>query len=230
MFDKYSAGYKEMIDEADIAIEVDDIENDIFFNIQDFLYNQDNQSNQFSHSIYLTDKYRYDNRHIDIIYPGISYPGGHKSLITRSDTIRFLLSLYSDKHHLENIEKIVLRPRYIEVNGIELVSLYIRRKRLLVYYLHNHYLYPVNEVESEVYSKSILNNISCMSDCRLSNKDTRSNEKRITRIPPLWHILSLVSYSPDNKIDKFLFKKNNTIKDNTAVLEDISLYYGRQGF
>lgn len=229
MFDKDGTAYRENIEE-NIAIEVDDIENDISFNIQNLLYDQYYLLNQFNQSAYLTDKYRQNNFNIDILYPGIAYTGASRSLIIRPDAIRFLLSLYPDKNQLENIEKIILRPRYIEVNGIELVSLYVRRKRILVYYLHNPYLYPINEYESETYSRSIISKMSCMPDCVFSGKNKRVYENLITRIPPLWYILSLIKYSPDNMIDKFLFKKNNTMKDNTALLGDISLYYSRQGY
>ena len=85
-------------------------------------------------SLYITDRYKNRDFSIDIIYPELGYPG-NQTLIMTPDRLRFLLSFYPYKGDLEKVEKIVLRPRYVEAGNIELAALYLKKKKILVLYL-----------------------------------------------------------------------------------------------
>ncbi len=205
-----------------IQLEIEDIESDIHEEIDDLI-------NYRFHGLYLTDKFKYNNHGIDIIYPGITYPG-NKSIIKNPDYIRFLLSQYPQKEKLKEIDKIILRPRHVEINDITLVSMYIRNRKILVYNLHDPHFYPIDNSELSAYSlipffnSPIINSESYWSKCIDTNKN-------ILKIPPLWYFLSIISFSPDNKIDKFFVinreKKGNTIPER---LRNISLFYSRLGY
>ncbi len=205
-----------------IQLEIEDIEDDIFSDINNLLKDRFDR-------LFLTDKFKCNGRGIDIIYPGISYPG-NRSLIKGPDHIRFLLSLYPHKERLKNIDRIILQPRHVEINNIELVSVYIRREKILVLYLHHPHSYTLDGTEDHEYSfmpfffPQFVNN-------ELSREQGAGPGKVISKIPPLWYILSIVSFSPDNKIDKFFIIDNEKREKNISEnLEKTSLFYSRYGY
>lgn len=212
--------YKDIIG-GDIHTEVSDIEDDISLDIDNLLKNRFDK-------MYHVDKFKHKTHNIDIIYPKMPYTG-KKSLLKGPDYIRFLLSLYPNVKDFENIEKIVLRPRYFEINNIELMAIYIRNKKLMVMYLHHPYYYPIDDKFIE-YTEFFPPELS-----RITNKHPQMNQNKNESniiIPPLWYLLSMISYSGDNKIDKFFLKCEKEMKDNAEVqsLCEISFYYSRFGY
>ena len=59
-----------------------------------------------------------------------------------ADQIRFLLSLYPEKRDLTAIDRIILRPRHIEAGRVELMALFLRKKKTLVHYRRGPHYYP----------------------------------------------------------------------------------------
>jgi hypothetical protein len=124
-----------------------EIEDDITYDIDQLL------KNRFE-KLYLTDRYKTESKSIDIIHPALYYPE-KRSLITTSDKIRFLMSLYPDKSSLRHIDRIVLRPRYIELNSIELTALYLKKDRILVLYLCHPHMYQMEHLRISGQSRFI---------------------------------------------------------------------------
>lgn len=180
--------------------------------------------------LYTHDKFKSNGYCTDIISPKILYPGNRR-LIKGPDYIKFLLSLYPCKNELDHLDRIILRPRHVEINETELLSLYLRREKILIIYLHRPHCYPVSE--------SLYNEFSFFLPLRLMNfgssemvKSERKKSKRNCNvIPPLWYIMSIISSSHENRIDKFFIKMNEKKGENfTEILDKISLFYSRIGY
>ncbi len=221
-FEKDIQGSDPQKGEGAILLEIDDIEHDLSSDIKYIL-------NDRSGRLFLTDRFKCGRHCIDIVYPRLFYPG-NKSPIEQPDYIRFLLSLYPDAEKLEDIDTIILQPRHIEMNGVELVSVYIRSMKILVLYLHRNYLHPVESAASGDYSfipffiPQYIQGDATWSGCV-------DSFRCVKRIPPLWHILSVISFAPDNRVDKFFLSCRDD--GSAAILENldnISSYYARHGY
>lgn len=223
MFDiaEYYNEYSAINYRDSIGPEIENIDDDISADIDNIL------NNQF-HTLYSKDKFKYHGHGVDIIYPKISFPE-NRTLIKGPDHIRFLLSLYPQKRRLDNLDKIILRPRHIEVKKVELISLYIRRKKILVYYLHHPHFYKIDDLSIHEYSEFIPFYLPQLFNRELFRDSISSLHTNM--IPPLWYILSMISFSPDNKIDKFFIINNKRDKDNiSGILDKICLFYSRYGY
>ena len=210
-----------------------DIEEDITRDVDSML------TNRFD-NLYIRDRYKNNDISMEIIFPRLSYPG-NKSLIISPDKIRFLLSFYPERNNLKFIEKLVIRPRYIEIENIELVSLYMNIKKILVLYLTHPFFYKIED--EGMNKKFISNDIQNVIKMKLMGNKTDSREAGTIKAHPLWYIISTISRSADagtagkiqqdmnnRKIDKFFIKRGSI--DNTTYqnLNDISLYYSRHGY
>lgn len=82
-------------------------------------------------SLYRKDWYHHSEGRICITTPRM----GTSRHIPLSDTIRHHLSLVADKNLLHHISHIVMRPRFIQSNGIELSAIYLPSQKVLVMYL-----------------------------------------------------------------------------------------------
>lgn len=218
MFDikEYYNNYKSI----DLDHEIVNINDDINDDIENLL------SSRFDR-LYARDRFKYSNYSIDIIHPTLSY-NGNKSIMTTADKVRYLLSFYPDKTKFENIDKIVLRPRFIEVNNVELVSLYLREKKIIVMYMIHPHLYQINS-QGHRHSDFISLDLDRMLEHKATGPEKNNSESDIF-IHPLWYVISNTSYKKDDKIDKFFIKKemmNNTIYE---MLIDASFYYSRHGY
>ena len=225
MFDieEYYKDYNKIQSDKPLQLEVENIDVDIYNDIDNLI------KNRFD-NFYLVDKFKYNKSGIDIIHPRIIYNGG-KGLIKGADYIRFLLSIYPQKGELENINKIVLRPRHIEIGNIELMSLYIRYKKILVIYLHHPHLYSVKDSKFNEYSEFIPFHLTELSNKNLFERMPQIKEGNDIRIPPLWYMISIISHSSDNLIDKFFIKKpSNSNSIISQTLDEISFFYFRHGF
>ena len=85
-------------------------------------------------SLYLADRYKNGGAAIDLIYPALPHPSLYYYILS-PDRARFILSLYPRKSDLSRVNKIVMRPRYIEAGDVELAALYVKGSRTLVLYL-----------------------------------------------------------------------------------------------
>ena len=221
MFDiKDYLDYKNLKSDV-IDYDVDDLDTDLNDDINTLL------TNRFDR-LYLHDRYRYGNKNINIIYPSLAYPG-NQSLILSADKIRYLLSFYPDKNELGKINKIVLRPRFIEAGDIELVSLYMRQKRILVMYLIHPHLYRIKSSRFSRYSDFISIDLESIANSKITGKKIKKDDDSEIFIHPLWYIISVIPFGGDNKIDKFFIRKRIN-RGRYEALNDISYFYSRHGY
>jgi hypothetical protein len=207
-------------DERGIAI--DEIEDDISKDIDSIL------KNRFD-SLYLKERFKHGSDGVDIVYPRVVFPG-NKNIFRGPDHIRYLLSLYPCKSDLGNVEKVVLRPRHVDIGGIELMALYLRQRGIVVLYLHHPHLYVVRGSKFSEYAEHAgLGSASPVADNQsaLLRADLKSEKV----IPPLWYILSIVSRSAENLIDKFFIRKDpHQGREISRVLDELSFFYSRHGY
>ncbi len=209
--------YRTMKD-LEIKVEAGDIDSGLFIDIDNLLQNRFNR-------LYLTDRFRRGSDKVDIVYPALSYSGA-RSLQKGPNHVRFLLSLYPYAADLENIDKIVLRPRYVEMNDIELLAIYLRKKKVLVQYLHHPFFYDINDSKFREYSEFKPLNLSRISNTQLLIRPS-SGEAPTFKVPPLWYVMSIVSHSDDDRVDKFFLKRSGPPDPR---ITEISYFYSRHGY
>ncbi len=187
-------------------------------------------------SLYLTDRYKNSGISAEILYPKLTYPG-NRSLIITPDKIRFLLSFYPEKSEIKLIEKIVIRPRYIEIENVELVSLYIARNRLLVLYLTHPFFYRLDDGAKN--KKFLSADIQNFIRTKLLGNKFDAKESYKIKAHPLWYIISTISQSAgdtankageNNGMEKFFVKRSAVDNITYESLNDISLFYSRHGY
>ncbi|MCP4134925.1 MAG: hypothetical protein GY754_28380 [bacterium] len=220
----------------DVEYNMAEIESDISYDIDSLL-------NDRFDKLYMRDSYRHEEGTIEIISPKLMYPN-NKSLLLAPDRIRFLLSFYPKRTGLKNIERIVLRPRYIEVGNIELLSLYMKQKKILVLYLYHPHSYTIQAEKFRNNDKSdefVPIDIEQIMDKKLPTRlheqeespeveETGEKKPKKVEVPPLWYILSTISPAEDDQIDKFFIKKSLVNNEVYEILNDISFYYSRHGY
>lgn len=204
-----------------IQYDIEDLDSELDDDIQHLL------TNRFDR-LYLTDRYRYGSKNISIIHPSVAYPG-NQSLLLNSDKIRYLLSFYPDKSALNKINKIVLRPRFIEAGDIELVSLYLRDKGIIVMYLIHPHLYKVKSSMFSRYSDFISIDLESIASSKITGKKIKKDDDTEIFIHPLWYVLSIIPDTVDSKIDKFFIRRRMN-KERYEALNDISYFYSRHGY
>ncbi len=217
---------KEYLDNNGSAVEIPD------YDMEELDYSLTEDIDRLLNSrfgrLYLSDKYRYLNNNISIIYPSLAYPGS-QSLLLSPDKIRYLLSFYPDKSDLLKIDKIVLRPRFIEVGDVELVSLYLRRKKILVMYLIHPHLYTIRSGRFSRNAEFITIDIDSIASNKITGKKVRKDDDSDLYVHPLWYILSVAPYGDEDRIDKFFIKRAMS-PASRGVLDDISFFYSRHGY
>ncbi len=205
-----------------ILKEAGSIEEDISLDIDNLFKNRFDR-------LYVVDRFKRNSRAIDIIYPKLPYPG-RKLLIKGPDHIRFLLSLYPHPDDFDNVDKIVLRPRYIEAGSIELLGLYLRRKKILVLYLHHPFFYSIDS-KFRHYAEFMPLDMSRLTSGNVPGTLNAQGDDMQPKVPPLWYIISLISHSDDGVIDKFFLKRENgSERGNYHYLNEISFFYSRHGY
>jgi len=179
-------------------------------------------------SLYRRDRYKHGTSVIDIVYPSLQYPGNN-TIVMNPDRIRYLLSFYPQKSDFTRIDKIVMRPRYIEIGNIELVSLYLRRKKILVLYLFHPHFYKMRYAQSGECDENGVNLEEIMAG-KLVDESVRRDENSDMCVHPLWYLLSVIGSGNDDLIDKFFIKKDTLSGGMYEILNDISFYYSRHGY
>lgn len=201
----------------DMQMEISDIENDISTDIDDLI------AGRFD-SLYCMDVYKKHHISIEIIYPRMQY-ARHKMLVKSPDYFRFLLSLYPFDSDLENIQKIVIRPRHVVLGGVELVGLYLHKKKVLTTYLHQPHFYSLKASRFAEYSELT----SLMHVWQEKKSKAHINEHDPLLIHPLWYMLSIIEPSSYEKVDKFLLRCAAAPKV-AAALDEVSFYYTQHGY
>lgn len=201
-----------------------DIGHDIVSEIDDILDNS-------SGNLYISDRYKSGEHLIEIFYPAAGYPGP-QAFVPTPDRIRFLLSFYPYKEDFRKIDRIVLRPRYIETGNVELAALYLKQQKALVLYLTHPCTYSVSgEKES---SRFISISIESLMDNKIIedtiNKSNRTGAKEDARIPALWDIISLADPYGEGVMDKFFIKCREPDDRVFKTLNEISHYYSGRGY
>ncbi len=196
-----------------------EIDNDIIEDIEHLLV-------QRVGSHYLLDVYKINRHQIDIIYPSLGYDGP-RSLMLTPDRVRFLLSLYPEKQELEKINKLVIRPRYVESGEIELASLYHKKKRVLVLYLSHPFSSDFNDKRRDDSFVSLgLEHL--MNDKVIG--DSIGASRTAGGKPLLWSIISSIDPEGDGEMDKFLVRRKDVDPAVFRALSDISYHYGNNGY
>lgn len=176
-------------------------------------------------TLYASDVFKRRGKAIEILYPSLGYPG-NRALVKGPNHVRFLLSLYPYASDLESVEKIILRPRYIEMDNIEIVALYLRKKKILVQYLHHPFYYETAGLRFHEYSEFAPIDLSKIHNTNLAVKSPQTALRKL-RIPPLWYVLSIIESSNEDLIDKFFLKREGSIDPR---LIETSFYYSRHGY
>ncbi len=206
----------------DVRRDIVDIDEDIAHDISTLL------AGRFD-SLYKRDRYKYNDSVIEIIYPGLQFPGNN-NFILNPDRIRYLLSFYPNKSDFRNIDKIVMRPRFIEVGNIELVSLYLRRKKILVLYLFHPHFYLMKYPRQDGLDRDAGLNLEDIMKDRLTDDTVLKDDSDEVYVHPLWYLLSIVNPGNDDRIDKFFIKKADLNDRIYGIMNDISFYYSRHGY
>ncbi len=208
-----------------IESDILEVGHDIVSEIDDILINS-------SENLYLTDRYKTGGHPVDIIYPAAGYPGP-QTFVPSPDRIRFFLSFYPYKEDFQKIDRIVLRPRYIEAGNIELAALYLKKHRALVLYLTHPSSYGISGERGEA-NRFISISIENLMDNKIIedtiNKSNKAAEKGETRIPSLWDIISLVDPYSEGVMDKFFIKSPEPDSKIFKALSDISHFYSSRGY
>jgi len=165
-------------------------------------------------NLYARDRYKYGTKSIDIIHPLLTYPG-RRSLLMTPDKVRFNLSIHPDKNSLERIDRIIIRPRYIEINGIELAAIYLKKSQSMVLYLTHPY--TINKPEEFI-------------SVELPELTNRPKDAKVTASPMNRYISVIALQIETAAIEKFFIKKTPINDADYQVLLDMSYFYSRHGY
>ena len=177
-------------------------------------------------SLYICDRYKHNDSIIEIIYPRQIYPK-NQTLIFTPDRLRFLLSFYPYKGDFSKINKIVLRPRYFEIGNIELSSVYLKKKKILILYL----THPIGYRDSsEENNKFISISLEDIMNTKIIKDSIDRSGKNKNKIPYLWNILMAIDPDGKEDMEKFFIKMDRIDPKLYPLLNDISYFYSRNGY
>ena len=167
-------------------------------------------------NLYARDRYKCGAKSIDIIHPLLVYPSGKRSLFITPDKVRFNLSIHPDKDNLGRIDRIIIRPRYIEINEIELAAIYLKKNQTMVLYLtHPHTLEQPEEFISVELTE-------------LTLKPPRDGKVSGS---PMNRYISIIAQQPaPAAIEKFFVKVTPVNDADYQILLDMSYFYSRHGY
>ena len=198
-------------------------------NIDDLIRDEINYFDRTDkHTKYEKDLFRNESHQIEVFYPKTSYDQNTKYLLT-GNGIRSLLSMYPLKEKLQNISNIIIKPKYIKKDNIELTAMFIRKTGTLILYLTPTYYYEIENSENQIQNKKISTSIEKYSFGNRIVNFANLEEKNPT-IHPLWHILSTIEKSDKEHIDKFFLRNNKTSTKENKLLNQISNYYEDRGY
>ncbi|MCL1910603.1 MAG: hypothetical protein FWG13_00145 [Leptospirales bacterium] len=167
-------------------------------------------------NLYAHDRYKYGTKSIDIIHPLLIYPSGKRSLFITPDKVRFNLSVHPNKADLERIDRVIIRPRYVEINGIELAAIYLKKSQTMVLYL----THPYTADQPEEFISVELPELTLRPP-----KDSKVNASPMNR-----HISIIARQSASAPIEKFFVKITPVNDSDYQILLDMSYFYSRHGY
>jgi hypothetical protein len=175
-------------------------------------------------SLYRCERYKHKRHTIEILIPKLEYET-KTPFIKTADHMRFLLSLYPEKRDLTSLNRIIIKPRHIEASRIELMALYLRKKKTLVHYLYVPHSYDITASVSAAYNEFIPYDSE-----RMINRFDKPSGISDMMVPPLLYIISMLG-SSGNEIDKF-FLRCHDFEYNMVLteLDEISDFYRRNGY
>lgn len=179
-------------------------------------------------SIYHKDRFKYRNKVIDILYPKLAYPG--KQVLITPDRVRFLLSFYPMKSDFAHLNRIIIMPRHVEINDVELAALYLRKKRTLVFYLTHPHFYRMSEESFNGLPRFKPVDLQGLFETKTTSSPVSGTEEKHLMVHPIWYFLSVIESSGENIIDKFLIKQQSSNSTIYEILRDISYYYSSRGY
>ncbi len=223
MFDIKEYYFNYQYNNSGLGQDISDFEDDVSSAIDSLL-------NSRMDDLYLRDTYKHQHGKVEIVFPSLSYPKS-SSLMLTPDKIRYLLSFYPHKANLENTEKIVLRPHYTSVGDIELISLYLRKKGVLVVYLFHPHFYRIAESDFTGATQNGDVDLSSIKKAYFSgNRSPVSGTSSELYIHPLWYMLSLIERDETDAVDKFFIKRSQMHINLNESLNDISSFFTRNGY
>lgn len=195
---------------------IDEIEQELITKLDDIY-------NGIRSNLYHFDKFKTKQSDIDIITPAVTTPYTAKKLFPDSDYLKNKLSLYPDKRELQLLERILVIPKYIAQESLELVAIYSRARQTLALYPSLPHLYSIDNLNDNI-QRLIIRELSTTPPKQQSVK---------TEIDPLWYIISTVNDNlvPDsNCLDKFFVNNTPEDKNMQAILHEMTEYYTKTGY
>jgi len=178
--------------------------------------------------LYEMDKYKTEDHSITILYPTINFFPNQK-LLLKPNTLKFNLSFYPQKKDLKKIDTILIKPKYIATNNIELMSIFIQENKLLVIYLFTPHLYDIPIDNSDVFSNFKLSSLEKITNKNFIKKSKIETTGRI-KAHPLWYLLQTVSDGNNNKIEKFFINNKQMDWHLQNKIEETSLFFEEHGY
>lgn len=173
-------------------------------------------------------KFKRRDHTIDIFTPQRTCPFAGEFSI-HADYFRFLLSVYPDCDDLKHISRIIVRPRFIESDGIQLVSLYSKRFHSLLLYFSCPHAYRFSDCSFFTHTHPEID-ISSITDPHYLGTAS-GNDPGMLTIPPLFYIMKTISRGPVNALDTYLLKPGPSVDTGKlTLLDEISHYYNQHGY
>jgi hypothetical protein len=165
---------------------------------------------------------------IDIHTPTLYCPFGDDK-VQGPDYIRFLLSVYPDTKDLQKIRHIIVRPRFVEAGGVEVVALYFPKPATLSLYISTPQNYNTGNLNF-FEEKDLGIDVSSITNPHFLGAKPQDSKSHLT-IPHLFYILKMIAYKKDETIDKFLLKiDQHSFNENIELYKKISNFYSQQGY
>ncbi len=195
----------------DAAASLSDIETDLRWDIDQLLRDR-------SGRLYLSDRYRSGTRSMEIIYPALKCPENRAYMLT-PDKVRFCLSVHPVREELSCISRIIIRPRYAELHGVELAAVHLREQKILVLYLTSPGAGPFFRPESSFVFMKLE---------ELAGSNVRHPVHPLNR-----YISVIASGKSSSGLEKFFVRKYapaGEASDDRKILERISSFYTGHGY
>jgi hypothetical protein len=186
------------------------IEEEVYGNVSEII------SSRFD-PLYRTDTYRYESGSVTIYSPARQFDS--MGLLPTSDRVRSLLSLYPDRENLKAIRNLILRPRYVETAGTELMALYLPEGKTLVTYLF----------DRERFSGKISTRKLRTGNLTPADHPEPENHSGI-KGDPLWYVLSILAENRPDRTHSFCFTHDVQNSPSYRELIDLSCIYSRNGY
>ncbi len=167
--------------------------------------------------LYRKDTYRHDRGSVTLYSPVRHF--SRMGLLPTTDRVRSILSLYPEKEDLKAIRNLILRPRYVETGGTELMALYLPERKTLVTYLF----------DRERFSGTV--STRKLRTGKLTPADHPEPENHSgVKGDPLWYILSILAKNSPEKTQSFCFTHDVQTSLSYRELIDLSCLYSRNGY